>query len=470
MSDYVTSNNLGMLIDVTSGDISSYKSSNKLISFFGRTTYNYNSKYFLTATLRRDGSTKFGANNEWGIFPSASLGWTIKEEAFLKDVDFISQLKLRVGYGLAGNQEFESYRDIQAAIRTGLTINPETGDPAVGMDIANNSNLDLQWEQNSEMNIGLDWAIWNNRISGSFEYYDKRTNNLLYAYSMTMPPALVRTTWGNAGVISNAGYEANIEAYIIQGKKFEWKTNFSISKNVQKVVKLSSDVFSWSESDKKQGWLNGRGLVGDNNWSQYLEEGYALGTFYMPEYAGLSGDGKFLFYTAAGGITREVSAAERRVVGHALPDFEIGWSNYFTFFKHFDISFAARAIVGSDVLNVTKMVFSNSALLPSLNVLNSALTEFDGKLTDQPKISSYYLEDGSFFRIDNLTLGYTMDVSKLTWIKKFRVSVVTNNLLLLTKYTGLDPEVSYEGLSFGLEQYNVYPKTKTFTIGVNLTF
>jgi iron complex outermembrane receptor protein len=201
-----------------------------------------------------------------------------------------------------------------------------------------------------------------------------------------------------------------------------------------------------------------------------VEEGFELGTFYMPEYAGLSSDGKFLFYTEAGGVTRNVADAERRVVGHALPDFEIGWSNYFTVYKNIDISFTLRAVVGSDVLNVTRMVFANPTVLPSLNGLTEVLDEVERGVDDFPKVNSYYLEDGSFLKLDNVTIGYNFDVATLDWLQKLRVYVVGNNLLTLTKYTGIDPEISYNGLSFGLDQYNTYPKVRSFTMGLNVTF
>lgn len=472
LSDYVKAYNLGALNNVNVGDIGSSKSSNRLISFFGRGVYNFNSKYYFTATVRRDGSSKFGANNKWGWFPSTSVAWNIKNESFLDNADFLSQLKLRFGVGLTGNQEIGTYHAISAAVVSGPTINPETGQDAILFTIQHNANPNLKWEENREYNVGIDFGFLSNRISGSLELYNKITYDLIAPYAVPVPPNIVPTTWGNAGEISNKGIELFIQAYVINKSNFDWKSSLAFSKNQQKVVSLSDSTsgFNWSEGDKKQGWLSGRGLVGDQNWTQYVEEGFELGTFYMPEYAGLSSDGKFLFYTAAGGVTRNVDEAERRVVGHALPDFEIGWSNYFTFFKNFDFSFSLRAVVGFDVLNVTRMVFSNPTVLPSLNGLTEVLQEVERGVTDFPKVNSYYLENGTFLKLDNITLGYNFPVNNVNWLQKLRVYATSNNLLTLTGYSGIDPEITYTGLSFGLDQYNVYPKTRTFTLGVNVTF
>ncbi len=468
LSDFVLSHNLGVLNVVNVGDIGSYKNSNRLISFFGRATYNFGSRYYVTGTIRRDGSSKFGANKEWGIFPSGSVAWNIKNESFLENVDFVSSLKFRVGYGLSGNQEIASYLDTRYVSPAGTAPNPETGEDAINFEASHNTNPDLQWEENAELNIGIDFGFAKDKISGSIEYYDKSTYNLLAEYSVPVPPNALARTYANVGDISNKGVELNIQAYIIARPNLDWKTGFTFSHNKMMVNSLSNDEFEWSPM--KEGWLSGRGLVGDQNWTQIVGEGYEIGTFYMPEYAGLSSDGKFLYYTAAGGVTRDLAAAERRVVGNALPDFVMGWSNYFTFFKKFDFRFSLRGVYGSDVLNVTRLMFGNPIWLPNINVLESALEEIENGLDDYPRPSSYYLEDGSFIRLDEVTLGYSIPTEKIGFIQKFRVYFSSNNVFTLTKYTGIDPEVAYDGLSFGLDQYNVYPKTKTFTFGVNMTF
>jgi len=195
-----------------------------------------------------------------------------------------------------------------------------------------------------------------------------------------------------------------------------------------------------------------------------------LGTYYLPVYAGLSEDGKFLFHTASGGVTRNVEDAERRIVGHAQPDFELGWSNYFTIIDRIDVSFSLRAVYGFDVYNATKMFFSNPSVLPNLNATEEALDEAKRGLTDSPKVSDYYLEDGSFVRLENITIGYTFNTDNIEWVQRIRLYFTANNLMTFTNYSGIDPEISYDGLSFGLDNFDVYPKTKAFTFGLNVNF
>ena len=470
LSDYVQSFNIKAFNDVTVGDIWSWYETNRLISFFGRAVYNFNNKYYATVTLRRDGSSRFGANHKWGWFPSGSVAWNIKQEDFLANFTALSLLKLRAGFGLSGNQEIGNYHSIGVVNIDGTTVNFETGESAVKFSQPYNNNPDLKWEENREINIGIDYGFLTNRIAGSVEYYYKTTYDLLAEYAVPVPPNIVGRTWANAGEISNQGIEFNVTYGAVTRENFTWKTSLVFARNKQKIVSLSSDDFEWTEADKKKGWLSGRGLVGDQNWTQLIEQGYELGTFYMPEYAGLSDDGKFLFWTAAGGVTRNVEDAERRVVGTALPDFELGWSNYFTFFRDFDASITFRGVYGNDVLNVTRMVFENPTILPTLNTLTSVQEEIDRGLTDAPKVNSYYLEDGSFIRLDNLAIGYNIGFNENDWIRKIRVYFSSNNLLTLTGYTGIDPETSYDGKEFGLDMYNVYPKTRTYTFGVQVTF
>lgn len=463
--NYTQSNDLSLFQNVVAGDIDSDKESNRLISFFGRGIYNFNSKYFLTATIRRDGSSRFGDNNKWGWFPSASAAWRISSEDFMDNLDFVNNLQLRVGYGITGNQEFSNYTSLAYYIRTGNSINFETGEESVAFGFSHNANPNIKWEENAELNIGLDFGLFEDKISGSLDFFQKNTYDLLGQYTVPVPPYPVDKIWANVGQFKVTGFEAFVQVYPVRNKNFDWKTSFVFSTYKQEVVSLGNDEFNWSA--QKEGWLEGRGLVGDLNWTQIVEPGKALGTWFMPEYAGLSADGKFLFYTASGGVTRNLEDAERRVVGSAQPDFELGWSNYFTFYKNWDVSFSLRAVYGYEIFNTTKLIFGNPIWLPEINVLESALDEAANGLNDNPKLSSYYLEDGSFIRLDNISVGYNF--KKIGIVRNIRVYFTSNNLLTITNYSGIDPEISTNGQSFGLDQYNVYPKTRTFTFGVNVT-
>jgi iron complex outermembrane receptor protein len=460
----VGANNLGLLQNVNKNDIYSEKGSNRLISFFGRGIYNYDSKYFLTATIRRDGSSKFGINNKWGWFPSVSAMWNLSAEDFMKN-DILTTAKLRIGIGITGNQEIGNYNNLLYFGGSSESFNFDTGMPIVIMNFSHNANPDLKWEENKEINLGFDFGLFNDKISGSIDLFQKTTYDLLGNYKVSVPPNLSDNTWANVGEFEVKGFEAYLQGYPVRTKNFDWKTSITFSTYKQNVVSISNDKFYSDELH--EGWLSGRGLVGDLNWTQIVKPGMELGTWFMPEYAGLSADGKFLFYTASGGVTRDLEKAERRNMGSAQPKFELGWSNYLTIYKNFDASFAFRGVFGYKVFNTTKLIFGNPIWLPDINVLSSALDEVDRGLTDNPKLSSYYLEDGTFVRLDNISIGYNL--KNVKFIKTLRIYFASNNLLTITGYSGVDPETGTSGLSFGLDQYNVYPKTRTFTLGLNVT-
>ncbi len=473
-NNFAGPHDLSILQDINPGDITSYKSSNRLISFFGRSIYNYESRYFLTATIRRDGSSRFGKHNEWGWFPSASVMWNITGEDFMEGTqDVINNLRLRAGIGITGNQDFQNYVGIQYYESAGNTLNFETGEDAILFQFAHVANPDLKWEENREINIGLDYGLFEDRISGSFEYFRKNTYDLLGQYSVPVPPNPVGRMWANVGEIQVEGMEMNLMAYPVTTRNMDWRTTFTFSTFTQEVISLSSDEFEWARL--QEGWVSGPGMVG--TWTQIVRPGMEIGTWYMPEFAGIQQDGAFLFYTETGGVTRQVAEAERRVVGSALPDFEIGWSNYFNIYDNWDISFAFRGVFGYDVFNGTRLIFGNPGTLPALNGLRTAVddyenvvyggVDYDQGLRDSAKPSDYYLEDGSFIRLDNLSIGYNF--RNIPGFQNIRVYFASNNVFTITDYTGIDPEINFTGLSFGMDQFNVYPKTRTFTFGVDVT-
>lgn len=468
-STYVESNNLAAFANVKYGSIGSSKNQSDLISFFGRAMYNYDSKYFITATVRRDGSSKFGVNNKWGWFPSASAGWTVSSEPFMDGIkDVVNNLKLRVGYGLTGNQEgFSPYWSKEVYYPVSSTLSPDTGLPVVVFTGSRNANPDLKWETNKELNVGVDFGIMNNLIQGSVEYYDKKTTDLIAEYSVSVPPYKYNKILANAGQITNKGIEVNIQVNAINKTNLTWKTSAVFSHNNQTIDRLSDGEYKWSDNQKS--YIQARGMVGQ--WTQILEEGGKIGTWYLPHFVGMSSEtGKQMFATAAGGVTSDVSKAARFYCGNAQPKADLGWSNYFTFYKHFDFSFAFRALLGYKVYNVSKMYFSNPTLLPNFNANKTAVSWFEKGYDGTPVASDLWLEDGSFLRLDNVTIGYTLPISNTSTIKKMRVYFTSNNTFVLTKYSGIDPELSYSGLEFGLDNYNVYPKTRTFTVGLQLNF
>ncbi|MDN5292070.1 MAG: TonB-dependent starch-binding outer membrane protein SusC, partial [Anaerophaga sp.] len=467
-SDYIKYNNFGSLLDVTRNDVGSYKGMWRLIGMFGRLQYNFQQKYYLSGSIRRDGSTKFGENNEWGVFPTIAGGWTLSEEGFMQDVDWISNLKLRASYGVSGNQEIGEYNAQMYYRPDALSVNPSTGENVIIYTAAKVANPDLQWEETTEVNIGVDFAMLNSKLSGSIEVYKKTTTDLLGEYSVPVPPNPAPTLWANSGEVENKGIELNVQYYAIDATNFKWKTNLTVSHNQQELTDLGE--YASADGVRKEGWIEGRGLIGQSNWVTGIVEGESIGSFYLPEYVGLSEEGAMLYRTASGGVTDEISHAQRKIVGSALPDVEIGWSNSLTFFKNWNLDFAFRSLIGNDVFNATQMLFDYPGNLPNRNVVPEALAWKKMGRTSGPAVSDLYVEDASFLRLDYASVGYTFKTESIDWIENLNVSVQGNNLFTLTKYSGIDPETNVDGLAFGIDQYNVYPKTRSISFGVSATF
>ena len=467
-SSYVKYNNLGTLLSITRNDVGSYKGMSRLIGFFGRVQYNYDSKYFVSASIRRDGSTKFGENNKWGWFPTAAVGWTLTREPFLDNIYWLDNLKVRASYGISGNQNIGEYNGQMYYEPAGMGVNPETGANTIIYTAAKNANPDLKWEQTAETNIGLDFALFRSRVSGSFEYYIKNTTDLLGAYSVPVPPNPADRIWANSGELKNTGFEANVQWYALDYTNFKWKTSVTFSTNKQEVISLGE--YASADGVRKEGYLIGRGLIGANNYVSAVIEGESIGIFYLPEYVGLSGDGKFIYTTEAGGYTDEVSAAKRVVAGNATPIAEIGWSNSLTFYKNWSLDFSLRSLVGHDMFNATKMFFDYPGLLPNLNAMPEALDWHAQGRTSGPAVSDIYVEDASFLRLDYVSLGYKFNLRNDKIFKDLKMNISGNNLFTLTNYSGVDPETSLDGLAYGIDQYNVYPKARSYTFGISATF
>lgn len=464
-SDYMGADNLGSLVKLEKDGATSFRYMSRLIGFFGRAQYNYNRKYYASASLRRDGSTKFGENNKWGWFPTAAVGWTIHREDFMQNVDAISSLKLRVSYGVSGNQAIGEYRSQQVRVAGGIATDPESGAEVISFPPEWNSNPDLKWEQTSEINLGLDFGFINNKVSGSLELYRKLTSDLLGQFPVPVPPNVARFTWGNSGKMENKGIELLVQIFAINKTNFQWKTNVNVAHNTQVMTDLGD--FAAESGVRREGYISGRGLTGA--WVVGILEGESLGSFYLPVYAGLS-SGKMAYKSKSGGFTDNIADAQREIVGTGLPLVEIGWSNSFTFFQNWSLDFSLRSMVGNKVFNATRMMFDYPGEFPTLNRLPDAVDWYDQGRTNPPQESDYYIEDASFLRLDYLSLNYNFTPQKIEWLKNLRVSLSSNNLFLLTSYSGIDPETSIDGLAFGIDQYNTYPKTRTFTIGINATF
>ena len=460
VTDLFGFNNLSAGENLRAGDVWSEKNMNKLISFFGRVNYSYLSKYILTASIRRDGSSKFGKNHQWGTFPSASAAWQMKEESFLKDVSFLDELKFRVGYGISGNQDgLDPYLSLPLYGKSGQYYDDGKWYSAYQFD--QNENPNLKWEETAMFNAGFDFSFLSGRISGSIEYYDKQTSDLLYLYTVPQPPYLKATMMANVGSMSNKGFEVLISGDIIRKENLRWTTTVNFAHNKNEITSLSNDNFTTTSIKTGDAWIRG----GSNNTTHIVEEGKEVGTFYGWVCKGLDSDGKYIMddmIDGKAGLTDE----DRTYIGSAQPKFTYGISNVITY-KKMELNFFFRGVYGNDVLNFSKMSYATTQWLPGANVLRDALTL---GLTESPKYCSLYIEKGSFLRLDNATFAYNFDTKGLWGFNKLRLYVTGQNLFIITKYKGLDPEVDMSGLNPGVEGREYYPKSRTFSLGVNLSF
>ncbi|MBP7849822.1 MAG: SusC/RagA family TonB-linked outer membrane protein [Lentimicrobiaceae bacterium] len=466
-SDHAGPDNLQVLNQIKWGDINSWKGKWNLIGFFGRVQYNFNQTYYLSASLRRDGSSKFGKNNKWGTFPTVAAGWNLTNEPFLSDVRWLNQLKLRASYGVAGNQEIGEYRSIVVWEPSGKATNPETGQEVITFKPAWNANPNLKWEETAEVNVGIDFSIFNSQISGSLEVYQKTTTDLLGEYNVPVPPNLASKTFANSGSMENMGIELYVQAFPLKSKVLDWKTSLTVSHNQTKITDLG-DYFE-EGAVRKEGYVDGRGMVGEENYVTGIMVGEATGAFYLPVYVALK-DGKFIYESASGGFTDNLAEAKRVVVANAAPFLEIGWSNSLTFKKRLRMDMTFRSMIGNHVYNATRMFFDNPGNLPSLNALPDAIDWREKGRSSGSGIADLYVENATFLKLDHIALSYLFDMTQNNWVRDLSVFVSANNLFTLTGYTGVDPETKIDGLAFGIDKYNVYPKTRSLTLGVRATF
>ena len=460
-TDGLGANNLGAGQDLRPADVSSSKNEYRLISMFARANYSYGEKYMVTATIRRDGSSKFGANHKWGWFPSASAAWGISQEAFMEDVKWVSDLKLRAGWGVTGNQDgLSPYKTLELYGANSKYY--DNGKWLTDYKISQNANPDLKWEETSMFNVGLDFQLFKGRLGGTIEYYSKQTTDMLYTYTVPSPPYLYRSMMANVGDMSNKGIEVLLNFDAIKTKNFSWNTTLNLAHNKNEVTRLSNDQFTTDRIYAGDAWVRG----GSGGTTHVVEEGYPIGQFYGWLCEGIK-DGKYILKDM--NDDGQISEDDRTYIGDAQPDLTFGWNNSFRY-KNIDFSFFFRGSLGQKVMNHVRMAYAQSGGLVGANALNDPLTY---ELKEVPKYCSYYIEDGSFVRLDNVTLGYTFNTKGIDWLQKARIYATGQNLLLITGYKGLDPETNVgrnDGLAPGVEDREFYPKARTFTFGVNLTF
>jgi len=469
IDDALTYNNIALSNPSSLSQISLQSnpiSTTRLISFYGRAQYSYQGKYLFQAALRNDGSSVFGVNNRWGYFPSISAGWNIGDETFMKAVPAIDYLKLRVGYGVSGNSSgINPFSAIVIYGASGKFL--YNGNITNTVSPVQNDNPNLKWESTSTVNAGLDFGILKDRITGTVEYYTKNTSNLLFGgYNVSTTQYFVGTIAANVGSVSNKGVELTLNFTPVKnsGSGFTWKSSVNLAHNRNEVVSLSNTVFQTPYIST--GGIGGKGTSGLN--AQRIMPGYPLGQFYLWHYEGKNAAGISTYLNAAGQIipTQPLSTDEM-VSGNAQPNLIYGWNNSF-YYKNFDFNFLVRGVMGNKIFDNTLAALNDPQDAKVQNIPTFTLGEsFNDVNAYLP--SDRFLESGSYLRLDNATLGYTIK-PHVQAVKAIRLYLSGNNLFLITKYRGIDPEVNIGGQTPGIDNNNYYPKTRSFLFGVSATF
>lgn len=475
--DVLGYHNIGMANNIDINDvISNNLSTLRMISFYGRVNYSFNSKYLFQATVRRDGSSAFGVNNRWATFPSVSAAWRITEEEFMKGQDVFDDLKLRVGYGVSGNSlGFDAFYSRQVYGSTGwfTYVDPNTGASSEYrvLGATRNSNPDLKWESTGMFNIGLDFGFLNNRLTGTIEYYDKRTSDLIYDYPVSTNRYPYGWMTANVGDISNKGIEVTINAIPVQTRDFTWSTSINLSHNKNVVEKLSNETYSVDYIDQANPDVGG--YTSTN--VQRIMEGSPIGQFYLWEWAGYDENGNSVFndYDENGNLVGTTDApddTDRRKAGSAQPKLTYGWNNDFTW-KNWTLNLFFQGVAGNKIFNATRCYYNNVGLVANgKNILSEAASEQNANDSRAHAPSDRYLENGSYFRLSTLTLGYNFGRIG-NWVNNIRLYATCNNVFTITKYKGVDPEIYLGGLTPGVDWRNTtYPRTRTFMVGLNINF
>ncbi len=446
--------------------MSSYKNDAKLISFFGRVSYDYEGKYLLTASLRHEGSSKFGANHKWGDFPAVSAGWRISQEPFMEDFSWINDLKIRGDYGVTGNQDFGSYNSLSTM--TGFGYYFYNGKYYQVWGPSKNVNPDLRWEKGKNWNVGIDFSLFDNRFYGSLNYFNRRQQDLLGNYKVSVPPYLFDETFVNVGTMKNTGFEFDLGFKAVDTKDLTY--DFSVIGTV-----MSNKFVDFSNSEYVgQDFYNMCGTEDPYPFYnlQRIQKGESLGNFYMWKYAGITEGGDWLVYDKDGDIIRASQAtdADRRIVGNGMPKFTMSTSHNFRY-RNFDLALFFRGAFRFDLFNIHDFYYGTRNFTG--NVLKKAYGKnFDINPDANPVVSDYFLERGDYFKLDMLTLGYTLPTPSCRFLDRLRIYGTVKNVFTITKFSGVDPSTyQINGLTPGGQgSRTYYPSTRQFIVGVQLDF
>lgn len=466
INDGIGSNNLG------TGDwdkeeghvgVGSWAEDSKLIAFFGRVSYDWKSRYLLTASLRHEGSSKFGKDHKWGNFPAVSAGWRISEESFMQDISWINDLKIRGDYGETGNQDFGNYRSLSTM--SGFGYYYYNGQWLQVWGPGKNVNNDLHWEKAKNWNIGIDFSLLNNRISGSFNYYNRKQQDLLGDYNVPVPPYLHSTTFVNVGTMKNSGFEFDLHFTAIQLKDFDYSIDFVGATMDNKFVNFSNsdyvgqDYYDMVETSDPYPLYT----------LQRISAGERIGNFYMWKYAGIDKNGNFMIYDREGNIKPAANGTndDKQIVGNGLPKFTASMTHNFHW-RNWDLSIFFRGAFGYDIFNVHDFYYGTQSFTG--NVLQKAYTK-NAEIKGKNVVTDYYLEKGDYVKLDMLSLGYTWPV-KSHFLESVKFSFTAKNLATFTRYSGVDPSsIQTNGLTPGATgSRTYYPSCRQFILGVQLDF
>jgi TonB-linked SusC/RagA family outer membrane protein len=432
----------------------------RLMAFFGRVNYGYDNRYLITASVRREGSSKFAEGNRWGMFPALSLGWNIHNEGFMANQDLFTNLKLRAGYGETGNEGFDP------GVATRM-YGPDTwwlmnGEWRRTYGVSHNQNLDLKWETKKEYNLGFDFAIFDGNISGRFDVFQRDVDDLIYAISVAQPPAIHDRTTMNVGMLRNRGWEAEVTWNAVNNSNFQYMTTLIGSSYKSELVSLWGSQTFW---DRK-----GFPSPGTPGNAVRLFPGEAIGRFYVWEHAGFTEAGNWMLRGADGEVfdvtERTKTDQDKKFIGNAIPKLILAWNNQFNI-GNFDVSAYFRSWIGHDIFNMPNFYYGIP--LEGRNVLAENYEE-QKHIKGEKELSDYWIEDGDFLRLDVLSVGYNFDLKGNKYVKGLRVYATGQNLFVLTNYSGLNPEVNINGLDPGFEERATYPQTRTFMLGVQANF
>lgn len=432
----------------------------RLAAYFARANYSYKDTYLASASVRHEGSSKFSKNNRWGTFFSVSGGWRLSNENFLEDIDWISDLKLRLAYGVTGNEGFSANYAARMYGSDTRWLLPD-GNWAMSYGATSNINDDLGWEEKKEWNIGLDYSLFNNRLYGKFDFYQRKIDGLIYNVEVPQPPNTQSSMFKNIGAMENKGWELEIGGQIVQSQDFNYTTSLNLSHNKTTIGSLWGD----------QTYMNGEYI---NNWVEYahrIEEDAEVGSYFMYRYAGVSDDGRFQIYDKDDNvILSDDGTVDDRVYQKSyIPKLIAGWSHSLNY-KNWDLGFTLTSWIDYTIYNAIELQYGLKNVAQG-NMLYDAITKND-HITGRPSPSDYFLEDVSFLKIQNMTLGYTLPMKKhLHLMESMRFYLTGNNLYTFTNYSGLNPQVDITGWDAGIETAgSIYPQTRTFTLGLQLNF